>query len=197
MVYRAIGVVNDREKNGLQLVFAELQENAGSWTITVLAKKEEIFPAEWQERLEKIETTAVTDYLALHHSFGRFIGEAVQTFITENGLDFKVQLIGMLGYPVNAAAAELGSGAAVAAITGINTVDGFNAVNHALGGNGADLFAITRQLLPETVTDEFSAALQVALLAVLRWREENNSSAAATGASRDCIGGAVWIGQEA
>ena len=197
MVYRAIGTVADREKNVLQLVFAELEENAGSWTTTVLAKKEEPLPGDWQERLERLETVSVRDYMSLHHAFGRFIGETVQGFITEKGLEYKVQLIGLLGYPLNDAAAELGSGAAVAAITGINTADGFAAMNRALGGNGRELFAITRRLLPGQMNDDFANPLQAALLAVLRWREENNSSAAATGASRDCIGGAVWIGQEA
>ena len=43
----------------------------------------------------------------------------------------------------------------------------------------------------------FLAAAVPALIGVLRWREENNVLASVTGASRDSIGGAVWIGQEA
>ncbi len=39
-------------------------------------------------------------------------------------------------------------------------------------------------------------ALIMALLAVLRWREEATCFPATTGASRPSIGGAVWIGQE-
>jgi len=37
----------------------------------------------------------------------------------------------------------------------------------------------------------------MALLGVLRWREENTVLSSVTGAVRDSIGGAVWIGQEA
>jgi anhydro-N-acetylmuramic acid kinase len=48
---------------------------------------------------------------------------------------------------------------------------------------------------PELV--DFKEALVMALIGVLRWREENNVLASVTGASRDSIGGAVWIGQEA
>jgi anhydro-N-acetylmuramic acid kinase len=39
--------------------------------------------------------------------------------------------------------------------------------------------------------------LIMALIGVLRWREESNVLASVTGASRNSIGGAVWVGQEA
>jgi anhydro-N-acetylmuramic acid kinase len=44
---------------------------------------------------------------------------------------------------------------------------------------------------------DYKEALVMALIGVLRWREENNIFASVTGASRDSINGAVWIGQEA
>jgi anhydro-N-acetylmuramic acid kinase len=43
----------------------------------------------------------------------------------------------------------------------------------------------------------YKEALIMALLGILRWREENTVLASVTGASRNSIGGAVWIGQEA
>lgn len=44
---------------------------------------------------------------------------------------------------------------------------------------------------------DFKEAIVMALIGVLRWREEYNTLASVTGASRNSIGGAVWIGQEA
>ena len=44
---------------------------------------------------------------------------------------------------------------------------------------------------------DFKEAIIMALIAVLRWREEFNTISTVTGASRNSIGGAVWIGQEA
>jgi len=52
-------------------------------------------------------------------------------------------------------------------------------------------------VVPEGQLADFKEALVMALIGVLRWREENNVFASVTGASRDSIGGAVWIGQEA
>lgn len=44
---------------------------------------------------------------------------------------------------------------------------------------------------------DYKEALIMALLGVLRWREENTVLSSVTGAKRDSIGGTVWIGQEA
>jgi anhydro-N-acetylmuramic acid kinase len=52
-------------------------------------------------------------------------------------------------------------------------------------------------LIPEENIIKYKEALIMALIGVLRWRQEYNVLASVTGAERDSIGGAVWIGQEA
>jgi anhydro-N-acetylmuramic acid kinase len=52
-------------------------------------------------------------------------------------------------------------------------------------------------VIPETNIVQYKEALIMALLGVLRWREENTVLSSVTGAVRNSIGGAVWIGQEA
>ncbi|RYY31524.1 MAG: anhydro-N-acetylmuramic acid kinase [Chitinophagaceae bacterium] len=52
-------------------------------------------------------------------------------------------------------------------------------------------------IVPDKSTVNFKESLAMALIGILRWREENNVFSYITGASRDSIGGAVWIGQEA
>jgi anhydro-N-acetylmuramic acid kinase len=52
-------------------------------------------------------------------------------------------------------------------------------------------------VVPDAAIVDYKEALVMALIGVLRWREENNVLASVTGASRDSIGGAVWIGQQA
>ncbi len=52
-------------------------------------------------------------------------------------------------------------------------------------------------VVPDAQLVQYKEALIMALLGVLRWREEYTVRASVTGASRNSIGGAVWIGQEA
>jgi anhydro-N-acetylmuramic acid kinase len=52
-------------------------------------------------------------------------------------------------------------------------------------------------VVPDSNMIDYKEALAMALIGVLRWREENNVLSSVTGATRSSIGGAVWIGQEA
>lgn len=78
----------------------------------------------------------------------------------------------------------------------------------ATGGGAFNTFLMERlsaELRPlgveVVVADEklvkYKEALIMALIGVLRWRQEYNVLSSVTGAKRDSIGGAVWIGQEA
>jgi len=52
-------------------------------------------------------------------------------------------------------------------------------------------------VIPDENIIQYKEALIMALIGVLRWRQEYNVMSSVTGAERDSIGGAVWIGQEA
>jgi len=76
------------------------------------------------------------------------------------------------------------------------------------GGGAFNQFLITRLkqalsafeievVVPDGMLVNYKEALIMALIGVLRWREEYNVLNTVTGATRSSIGGAVWIGQEA
>ncbi len=76
------------------------------------------------------------------------------------------------------------------------------------GGGAFNTFLITRLkevlydmnievIVPDAMLVNYKEALVMALIGVLRWREEYNVLHTVTGAGRSSIGGAVWIGQEA
>lgn len=50
--------------------------------------------------------------------------------------------------------------------------------------------------IPDQDTINYKEAIIMALLGILRWREENTTIASVTGAKRSSIGGAIWMGQE-
>jgi anhydro-N-acetylmuramic acid kinase len=76
------------------------------------------------------------------------------------------------------------------------------------GGGGHNKFLVSRLghqlseigvelIIPDETLMDFKEALIMAFIGVLRWREETNVLASVTGARRDSIGGAIWMGQEA
>jgi anhydro-N-acetylmuramic acid kinase len=50
-------------------------------------------------------------------------------------------------------------------------------------------------VVPYEQVANYKEALVMALIGTLRWREETNTLASVTGASRDSVGGAIWMGQ--
>jgi anhydro-N-acetylmuramic acid kinase len=55
----------------------------------------------------------------------------------------------------------------------------------------------TEVVVPDVQLINYKEALIMAFIGVLRWRQEYNVLSSVTGASKDSIGGALWIGQEA
>ncbi|MGZ8559906.1 MAG: anhydro-N-acetylmuramic acid kinase, partial [Chitinophagaceae bacterium] len=51
-------------------------------------------------------------------------------------------------------------------------------------------------IIPDEKLVKYKEALIIALIGVLRWREETNVLSSLTGAKRDSVGGAMWMGQE-
>ncbi len=51
--------------------------------------------------------------------------------------------------------------------------------------------------VPDEKLVKFKEALIMALIGILRWRQEYNVLSSVTGSQRDSIGGALWMGQEA
>lgn len=49
-------------------------------------------------------------------------------------------------------------------------------------------------VIPDEKTIQYKEAVIMALIGILRWREEENTLASVTGATRASVGGALWIG---
>ena len=166
MIYRAIGVCI--LSSNATISFAEFHENAGEWTYGLKASS--VFAGE-----------------NLH------TGKLINQFIEENKLQYQVALVSVYNDSENMTQV----GAAIAAETGLPVITSFSEIDIALGGNGNffPFIAAKLKIEPEK-SDEANKALCVAFMGVLRWREEFNFLSSYTGASRNSIGGAVWIGDQ-
>lgn len=164
--------------DGLDLAYVHLHAGAGKWGYTFEAAETVPYTPEWRSRLEGAATLDARTYLLLDQEYGHFLGEKVNAFIRDRGLDFQVQLVASHGHTVfhqpaaggrGAGApaghgaeapaghgagssvpgmtAQLGSGAAIAAVTGLQTVSDLRALDVALGGQGAPIIPIGEKLL--------------------------------------------------
>ncbi|HEY4063704.1 MAG TPA: anhydro-N-acetylmuramic acid kinase [Puia sp.] len=215
MVYKVIGLMSGSSLDGLDIAYVHLQERVVTsakadrqWEYEIVHAVCYPYPEQWKRRLAEAPLLSALDYQLLHVEYGRWLGTEVLRMVEEFGLHYQVQLIASHGHtvfhvPERRMTAQIGDGATLAAVTRINVVSDLRAMDLALGGQGAPIVPIGEKLLPgmgvvvpDAQLTDYKEALVMALMGVLRWREENNVLASVTGASRDSIGGAVWIGQE-
>ncbi len=77
-------------------------------------------------------------------------------------------------------------------ITGGGALNGYlvERIKEQVSGLGIEVVIPAKELI------QYKEALIMALIGVLRWREENNVLSSVTGSRRDSVGGAMWMGQE-
>jgi len=159
MVYKVIGLMSGSSLDGLDVVYAELQEQQSTqrqgtrlWGYTILQTATYPYSEEWRRRLATAPGLSALDYQLLHVEYGRYLGEQVNRFVEEHGLHYRVQLIASHGHtvfhdPSRWMTAQIGDGAALAATTRINVVSDLRAMDVALGGQGAPIVPIGEKLL--------------------------------------------------
>jgi anhydro-N-acetylmuramic acid kinase len=138
--------------DGLDVAFVVFQESGGKWSYHIEAAECLPFSSEWENRLRDAITLSAKDYLLLHSAFGHYIGHQVNAFIEKYRLQHRVQLISSHGHttfhmPEQKMTGQIGDGAAIAAVTGINTVSDLRALDVALGGQGAPIVPMGEKML--------------------------------------------------
>src|ERR1022692_2441518 len=152
MVYKAIGLMSRSSLDGLDIAFAHFQENAGKWSFEIIKADCYGYDLGWKKKLQSAIHLNALDYQLLHTAYGHYLGEQVNRFINENNLRYQVQLIASHGdtifhEPAKRMTAQLGDGASIAAVTGINVVSDLRAMDIALGGQGAPIVPVGEKLL--------------------------------------------------
>ena len=138
--------------DGLDIVYTELLENNGDWSFEILEADCYAYSDEWIKKLKNAIHLSGFEYQLLHAEYGHYLGKEIIRFIEEKGLHYKVGLIASHGHttfhlPAKKMTAQLGDGAAIAALTGLSVVSDLRALDVAFGGQGAPIVPIGEKLL--------------------------------------------------
>jgi len=138
--------------DGLDIVYTQLEEVRGAWTFEILHAECIPYTDEWVSALEYIATKPVREFLILNTKYGKYLGDQVNAFIEKYAIDHKVHFIASHGHtvmhePKNQTTCQIGSGAMIAALTGLPVIDNLRALDVALGGQGAPIVPIGDKLL--------------------------------------------------
>ncbi len=152
MVYNVIGLMSGSSLDGLDIAFVELSEVRGQWTYIIHAAECTAYETEWKENLRDAVTLNARDYHLLHTAYGHYVGRRVKDFIQRHHLEHRVHFIASHGHttfhmPERGTTAQLGDGAAIAAVTGLPVISDLRAMDVALGGQGAPIVPIGEKLL--------------------------------------------------
>src|SRR5687768_5082104 len=152
MVYKVIGLMSGSSLDGLDIVYIELEESAGKWNFNIMAADCYSYSDEWKEKLKTAHSLNALDYQLLHTAYGHYLGTEVNRFIEHHSLQYKVALIASHGhttfhYPLQKMTAQLGDGAALAAVTSLPVVSDLRALDVAFGGQGAPIVPVGEKYL--------------------------------------------------
>ncbi|MFN2458232.1 MAG: anhydro-N-acetylmuramic acid kinase [Chitinophagaceae bacterium] len=152
MVYKAIGLMSGSSLDGLDIVFAEFNEQAGKWSFEIIAADCYEYNLQWKEQLQNAVSLNALEYQLLHTAYGHYLGEEVNRFIEEHKLQYQVSLVASHGHttfhvPAQKMTGQIGDGAAIAAHTRLPVVSDLRALDVAFGGQGAPIVPIGEKLL--------------------------------------------------
>ena len=145
-----IGVMSGTSLDGVDIVYCEFEYDDGIWNYIPLIGDVYPYPPEMLERLKHSHELSGHDLAQLDVDYGRFLGGLVKKFVAENNC--KPRFVASHGYtvfhePQKGLTLQIGSGAQIAAASGIDTICDFRTADVANGGNGAPLVPIGDKLL--------------------------------------------------
>lgn len=136
--------------DGLDMALCEFSASESGYTYKILKAETIHYPGDWKKELSEAQHLSAENYFALDARYGRFMASEVKQFLKKSPLQpFVLASHGhtVFHQPKNGFSTQLGSGATLAALTGLNTVCDFRSLDVALGGQGAPLVPIGDKLL--------------------------------------------------
>ena len=145
----AVGTMSGTSLDGLDIALCRFFESGNEWSYEIVDAQTISYPLVWMVKLRNAHLLSAEEFLILHNEYGRYTGDLILEFL--RGKDHP-ELIASHGHtifhqPDKKFTFQLGSGASVAASTGISTISDFRVLDIALGGQGAPLVPVGDHLL--------------------------------------------------
>jgi len=142
-IYKALGLMSGSSLDGLDLAFCEFKVENEAIAEWKLIEAETIpFDEKWVSRLAHLPSQSALVYAQTHAYLGHYFGKLVNDFLSKKNL--RPDFIASHGhtifhYPDKRMTAQIGDGAAIAAVTGYTTISDFRTQDIAIDGEGAPL----------------------------------------------------------
>lgn len=148
--YTVLGLMSGSSLDGLDLAYCEFTLENEQVTWNLLIAETLPFSEMWQSRLAHLPFQNASVYAKTHIYLGYYFAELCNAFINKHQI--QIDFIASHGHtifhdPEKRYSAQIGDGAAIAAMTGIRTIDNFRTQDIALGGQGAPIAPIADRYL--------------------------------------------------
>lgn len=145
-----LGLMSGTSLDGLDMALCEFRQQDAQWRYRALHCRTIPLNEEWRDKLSRAELLSALEFMKLDRAFARWMGVQANHLIREVGI--RPDFIASHGQtifhqPHLGLTVQIGSGAEIAAETGITTICDFRTTDVALGGQGAPLVPIGDQLL--------------------------------------------------
>lgn len=144
-----IGVMSGTSLDGIDLTWCKFSEEVGNWHYEIIKADTYPYTQCMREQLAHATELSAVDYCKLNVTLGKVIAEHIREFIGNRANPDFIASHGhtVFHQPNDGLTTQIGSGAVIAAETGITTVCDFRTLDVALHGQGAPLVPMGDQLL--------------------------------------------------
>ena len=171
--HHAIGLMSGTSFDGLDIVYCSFNYNS-DWEFEIIYSDCIKYNTQWVSKIKNAQNLNARELLILHKDDGTFLGEQVNIFIKKHNIT-QLNCISSHGHtvfhePKKGLTFQLGSGAAIAAITNKTVVSDFRTLDVSLGGQGAPLVPFGDELL----FNKYNYCLNLGGIANISFLEKGN-----------------------
>lgn len=145
-----LGLMSGTSLDGLDMALCRFVLKGKTYRYKILKAHTIEYNTEWKKRLSHAQQLTAEEYFKTDAAYASFIAAQINRFLKSE--KYLPKMIGSHGHtifhqPESGFSTQMGSGAMIAAKTGITTVCDFRSLDVGLGGQGAPLVPIGDELL--------------------------------------------------